>query len=296
VAPDRLRFDFTQGEPLSREQIEAVEKQVQEWVDQDIPVVTTERNLDEARGMGAMALFGKKYGETVRVVEVGRAGQDEQRVSLELCGGTHVGSTGVIGPFHVTSETGIGAGLRRIEAVTGPGAVEFFRQRDSALQQSAELLRCAPEDVPSRVARLQQQFRDTEKQRDLLLTQGSQAAALDDRAVQVSDISVIVLRQDGLDADALGKVADQAATKAGNTVVVLAAVRDDRVQFVCKVSREVVKRGVHAGSLVKALATRTGGGGGGRPDFAKAGGRDIAQVDEALALAPDLVRQMLEQH
>ncbi|HET6384227.1 MAG TPA: alanine--tRNA ligase [Armatimonadota bacterium] len=309
VAPDRLRFDFSHTEPLTGAQIQEIERLVQDWIDDDIPVVTSEHSLEEARSLGAMALFGEKYGERVRVVQV--AGEEApEKVSLEFCGGTHVSSTGTIGLFHITSESGVGAGLRRIEAVTGPGAVAFFRERDEALRRAADQLRCSPEVVPNRVERVQQQFRDMTKQRDQLLLSGGQRVPMgqvktdsltmvgagsvsSDASVNVGGVSVVAERHDGLDADALGKIADQSCSRLGSGVVVYASVVDGRVLFVSKVSSDLTGRGVHAGKLVSALAAQTGGGGGGRPDFAQAGGRSAEAVDAALAAAPDLVAKML---
>ena len=288
VTPERLRFDFTNPEPLTSADVCEVERIVEEWIDQDLNVITQECDLVEARAAGAMALFGEKYGDIVRMVCVGDA-----RVSLELCGGTHVHSTGVIGLFHITSESGIGSGLRRIEAVTGPGARDYYRGRDEALQAAAEGLRCSADEVSIRVERLQQQIRDLTRQRDGLLTKGAQPAQLLDQAVTINGISVLSIRQDDLNADSLGKIADQAVAKLGSGIVVLASVNEGKVIFIAKVTKDLVKRGAHAGNLVKALASMTGGGGGGRPDFAQAGGRDPAAIDEALAAVPDVIRRML---
>ena len=288
VSPDRLRFDFTHGEPVRPEQLAEVERIVEDWINADLPVVTRECSQDEARAAGAMALFGEKYGDQVRMVRVG-----EIPISLELCGGTHVSNTGVIGLFHVTSETGIGSGLRRIEAVTGPGAAAFFRARNQALEQVADTLRCAPEDASDRVSKLQQQVRDLQKQRDSLLTRGSGPSDLVERAIKVGEASVVSVREDGLDGEALGKVADQAISRLKSGVVVMASAGDGKVLFVAKVSQDLVKKGVHAGQIVKALATRTGGGGGGRPEFAQAGGRSAEALDDALAGVPALVEEQL---
>ncbi|MCA1595179.1 MAG: DHHA1 domain-containing protein [Chloroflexi bacterium] len=211
--------------------------------------------------------------------------------SRELCGGTHVPSTGVIGLFHITSEAGVGSGLRRIEAVTGPGAVSFFRQRDRSLEQAAGQLRCEADDVPDRVARLQQQLKEMQKQRDDLLV-GRGAGQRDDSVV-VDGTAVVIRRQDGLDADTLGKLADRSCSQNRAAAAVVASLKDGKVIFVSKVMPDLVRRGVHAGSLVKALATRTGGGGGGRPDFAQAGGRDADAIDAALSEVPDLISKMI---
>lgn len=289
VAPDRLRFDFSHSEPINGRLLQQIEQQVQEWIDLDLPVNTEEHGLEEARQLGAMALFGEKYGDRVRVVEVGA-----EPISLELCGGTHVRSTGVIGPFHITSESGVGAGLRRIEAVTGPGALQFYREREDALRRTADQLRCNVEEVPDRVGRLQQQVRDLQKQRDDLLVRGAGPSEALDGARMVRDIPVVTVRHDGLDGDALGKVADQAISKLKSGVIVLVSVADGKVLFVSKVSSDAVKRGIHAGNLVKALATQAGGGGGGRPDFAQAGGRNPAAVDGALESVAGLVEGMLK--
>jgi len=294
VAPDRLRFDFTHTAPLSDSQLAEVEALVNARILDDVPVaIEPEVPLAEAKARGAMALFGEKYGERVRVVEI-------PGFSVELCGGTHLQRTSQAGLFKIIAETGVAAGVRRIEAVTGAGAYAWVREQEETLARIARALRTNPRDVLPALERLQAERTELERKvRDLSvrLASGvaagtSSASAQADAVQSVDGIPVLMRGVSGLDSDALAALADQLARSQGSVVVVLGSASDDRVQFVAKVTPDLVRRGVHAGRLLREVARIAGGGGGGRPDFAQAGGRDTSRLAEALAAVPEVVRRM----
>jgi alanyl-tRNA synthetase len=284
VAPDRLRFDFTHVTPVTAEQREAIERRVYEQALADLPVRATWMAQDEALASGAMALFGEKYGEQVRVITI-------DDYSRELCGGTHLSRTGQIGLFKITAEEGIAAGVRRIEAVTGRGAFARAAAHEQTLRAAAEALKTTPEELADRAARLAERVRQLERQ----LQSGPGIAsdadlnALIGRAAEVDGLPVITGRFDGLTPDALRGIGDRLRAKAAPAVIVLGSVADGRVHLVAMATRGAA---VHAGDLVKAVAARVGGSGGGRPDVAQAGGRDPEHLDGALAGTADLVRSL----
>jgi alanyl-tRNA synthetase len=277
VGPDKLRFDFTHGAPLSGEDVRAVEDRVNEWVLSNQPVRALTTTLDEARNLGAMALFGEKYGDVVRMVEVG-----DGSFSRELCGGTHVHRTAEIGLFKVTTETSSAANVRRIEALTGPVAVELLRSRDAALERLAKDLRTRPDQVEEAVARL----RETAKA-------GAAAAPKPEvsveevlaRADEVDGARLLVADVEAADEKQLLELLDRVKPKLGDAAIVLGAPGDGRVMFVASVAPALVERGVKAGAIVKAAAEVAGGGGGGRDTMAQAGGRDPDKLPEAIEAA-----------
>ncbi|MBU0608703.1 MAG: alanine--tRNA ligase [Armatimonadetes bacterium] len=282
VAPDRLRFDFTHHEAVGREVLDEIEDQVNAWVVADLPVQVAAMGFQEARDSGARALFTEKYGDVVRTVTVAD-------VSMELCGGTHCSSTGQIGSVRILSESSIAAGVRRIEAVTGLEAVRHARHVEEELVGVARELGCTVAEVPARVAGLQARL--TELQHELKAARQARSAVdLDSLPVaEVGGLKVVAAEIPGVDADMLSSLVDQIADKNGDGVTVLATVEDGKVVFMAKASDGAVKAGVHAGNLVKELATRCGGGGGGRPQFARAGGKDPAKLGEALAAVVGMV-------
>jgi alanyl-tRNA synthetase len=281
VGPDKLRFDFSHGQGLSVEELRDVEDRVNEWIarnDRVRPITTT---LDEARRLGAMALFGEKYGDVVRMVEIG-----DGEYSRELCGGTHVRSTAEIGAFHVLSETSSAANVRRIEALTGPAAVEFLRERDRLLADVAATLRARPEDAPNAVRALAQDRRRLEKALEDGGAQGATSQAdverLAGRAEEVAGAQVLAATVDVSDAKLLLDVADRVKGRLPEAAILLGTAADGRVHLVASVSPALVERGVKAGAVVKAAAQVVGGGGGGRDTMAQAGGRDPAKLGEAI--------------
>ncbi|MDH7482567.1 MAG: alanine--tRNA ligase [Armatimonadota bacterium] len=288
VDPERLRFDFTHPSPLSPEELARVESIVNTEIYNSLPVEIYQTTLEQAKEDGAMALFTEKYGGQVRVVRIGD-------VSLELCGGTHVSNTSQVGIFKIVSESSVGAGLRRIEAMTGLAALAYLNEREALLNAAAEILRTAPTDVPDAVRRLVENLKTAEKRiSDLqrrIVSGGAEELA--SRAVDVNGIKLIAARVEG-DAEALSTLADGLANKLKSAVVVLGAPADGKVIFVSKVTADLVKKGFNAGDIIREVAKVAGGGGGGRPDFAQAGGRDVGKLDEALEKARELVKKKAE--
>ena len=288
VAPDRLRFDFSHDAPLTREQIEAVERLVNEQIRRNAEVRAEVRPYEEAVAAGAMALFGEKYGDEVRVLSIGD-------FSVELCGGTHVRRAGDIGLFKIVSESGVAAGVRRIEAVTGERALRWVEENEERLQRVAELLRGRPEEADEKLRQLLERQRRLERELERLrqrLAAGG-AGDLASRVVEVDGVKVLAARLDGADAKALRSAVDQWKARLGSAVVVLGTAGEDgKVRLAAGVTDDLTDR-LKAGELVNEVAARVGGRGGGRADFAQAGGTDAARLDEALAAVPELVRARL---
>ncbi len=290
VAPDRMRFDFAHLRALANEELDAVEQAVNRWVRQDAPVSWQIMPLEDARRDGAMMLFGEKYTDTVRVVSV-------EGVSRELCGGTHLDRTGKIGLFVITQETSVGAGLRRIEGLTGRGAERFVRERLQLLDQLAERLGTPTvEGAAERVAELQKRVRRLARELEHAQAKlaGQQAAGLTAAVVEVSGVRVLAVRVEAPDVEALRGQVDALRDRLGSAVIVLGAVIDGSPRLVAAVTDDLVARGMHAGDLVQEVAKAVGGGGGGRPHLAEAGGRDGTALDAALAGVPVLVEQVVQ--
>ncbi len=284
VDADRLRFDFAHFAALSKDELRQIEAGVIELALHDDPLDPQEMPLEEARALGATALFGEKYGERVRVVRIGE-------FSKELCGGTHLTHAGAVGGFAIVNERGVGSNLRRIEAVTGREAQALAVQQRELLEVAAEELKCRPEEVPAHLEALQIELR--EKQRELNRLQMKGAGALADElinnVVEVNGVKLIAARVEGLGSESMRSLADELRTRLGSAIVVLGATSDAGVQFIGGVSKDLVEAGYHAGNLIREVAKITGGGGGGRPDFAQAGGKNPERLDEALAKAKELV-------
>jgi alanyl-tRNA synthetase len=283
VAPERLRFDFTHGAPVKDRDLEQIETLVNEKVQDNIVVDPFWTEKDEALRMGALALFGEKYGQRVRVVKIGD-------FSTELCGGTHLDATGQIGLFKVVGEGAVAAGVRRLEAVTGPAALRYVGQEEAALRETADLLRIPPLEVPRRLGKLLEEQRALEKRLAELEARlaRSRAQELVAGARQVGGVAVVVARLDGLDPEGLRTVADSVRERLGSGVVCLGSVADGKVSLVGAVTKDLIKR-VHAGKLVQHVAKAVDGGGGGRPDLAQAGGKNPAALDGALTSVYDWV-------
>jgi alanyl-tRNA synthetase len=279
VGPDKLRFDFSHTQRLSEEERRGVEDQVNEWILRNDPVRPLTTTLAEAQRLGAMALFGEKYGDVVRMVEVG-----DGTYSRELCGGTHVRSTAEIGLFKITSEGSSASNVRRIEAVTGPEAVRLLRHHDDLLHQAADALRTQPERLPEAVAALRAQARAAAKAGAAV--EGPDASDLAARAAQVDGAVVLAEVVDARDAKALMDIADRVKGKLGDSAaIVLGTAVEGRVHLVAAVTPALVQRGVRAGDVVKIAAQIAGGGGGGRDTMAQAGGRDPDKLPEAIEAA-----------
>jgi len=283
VDPTKLRFDFNHHKPVSESELQSVEDEVNATIRANLPVTVEEMSYDDALKAGALAFFGDKYGDRVTVVRMGD-------YSTELCGGTHVARTGDIGVFKVDGESGVAAGVRRIEAATGAGALEEIRRHEALLGEIAGLLRAGEQDAKSKLEKLLGQQRELERRIQELqgkLAGGASRDLLAD-ARTVDGATVVATRVDGLDDQGLRDMADRIRERIGSGVVVLGAVRDDRVLLLAAVTKDLTKR-FHAGNIIKQLAPMVGGGGGGRPDFAQAGGKDASRLDAALAAAYDLI-------
>ncbi|MGE5573259.1 MAG: alanine--tRNA ligase [Bacteroidota bacterium] len=288
VSDSRLRFDFSHHSALTDDEIRRVEDMVVGWVLADVPVEPVEMSLEEARATGAMALFGEKYGERVRVVRIADC-------SHELCGGTHVGRTGEIGLVKIVSEAAVASGVRRVEAVTGRMVLELMRSQQVVLESAADVLRGRPDELPQKVARLAQEIRAREKEIESLKAKmaGSQVEALLGRAAEIDGSKIVVAETEGLDPAALRELADRVRTHLASGAVVLGSRSDGKALFVAMVTKDLVDRGLRAGDIVKVAAEVAGGGGGGRPDMAQAGGRDVAKVQEALRQARSRIESVL---
>ena len=284
VGPDKLRFDFTHGERLSPEDLAEVERLVGGWLASNHAVRAIETTRDEAERLGAMALFGEKYGDRVRMVEI-------EGVSRELCGGTHVSATSEIGLFHVTTETSSASNVRRIEAVTGPEAARLFQERTQRLNEIAARLRVPEHEVVNAVERLSERVKELERQ-----PKGGSDDWVDFLVRAANDsggVLVVAEARSGRDASSLRDTSDRVRQKLGDAVVVLGSDLDGRVHLVANVAPSVVEKGVKAGDLVRAAAEVVGGRGGGRDTLAQAGGRDPEKLPEALATAKAEIEKAL---
>jgi alanyl-tRNA synthetase len=290
VGPDKLRFDFTHGKGLTEEELRDVEDMVNRWILQDQPVHALTTTLEEARRLGAMALFGEKYGEVVRMVEVG-----DGSFSRELCGGTHVRRTAEVGLFRVVSETSSAANVRRIEALTGPVGVELMRRHDVALSDTARELRVTPEAVPETVRELRARVRELERSGGGAKSGGGavDVDALAASAVELDGAQMLVSEVSAGDAQALLDIADRLKGKLAEAAIVLASAGQERVDLIATVAPSLVERGLKAGEIVKLAAAEVGGGGGGRDTIARAGGRHPGRLGEALDAARTAIQTAL---
>ncbi|MCS5635079.1 MAG: alanine--tRNA ligase [Myxococcota bacterium] len=277
VAPNRLRFDFTHDSPLSEEEIERIEDRVNEWIEANSAGTTQIKSYEEAVEDGAVAIFDEKYGDEVRVVSFGEC-------STELCGGTHASATGDVGILKVISETGIAAGVRRIEALTGLGALQYIRQQEQSARAAADFLRVAVDDLPTRVEKLVADARKLEKEVEQLrsASRGSEAADLLDGVKEVEGAKILGARLEGLDAKSMRAMVDDLRGRLGSGVVLLMSEHEGKVLLAVGVTKDLVDR-FKAGDLIREAAGVVGGGGGGRADFAQAGGKDASRIDEAIA-------------
>ncbi|MCL6434973.1 MAG: alanine--tRNA ligase [Leptolyngbyaceae cyanobacterium HOT.MB2.61] len=281
VAFDRLRFDFHCPRPLTPEELQQIEDQVNTWIAEAHTAQTYILPLAEAKARGAIAMFGEKYGSEVRVLDV-------PGVSMELCGGTHVSNTAEIGLFKIVSESGVAAGIRRIEAVAGPAVLEYLNVRDTIVRDLSDRFKIKPEEIPDRITGLQNELKATQKQLDALKGQLALAKAneLLAKAEPAGNFQILVAQLDGVDPNSLMAAAEQLQQKLKNGAVVLGSVPEEgKVSLVAAFSPEVNKRGLQAGKFIGAIAKLCGGGGGGRPNLAQAGGRDTSKLPKALAEA-----------
>jgi alanyl-tRNA synthetase len=290
VGPDKLRFDFTHGTALSAEDVRTVEKDVNRWILESHPVRAISTTLEEAKALGAMALFGEKYGDVVRMIEVG-----DGSFSRELCGGTHVRTTSEIALFRILSESSNAANVRRVEAITGPEAVRFVGDRDRELERAAAVLRVPPEHVAESVRTLSDRVRELERAARSGAA-GNGAIDIDTLAastVQVSGANVLTETVSAADGQALLEIVDRLKGRLGDAAIVLGSAGDGRVDLVASVAPALVERGVRAGEIVKLAAQEVGGGGGGRDTLARAGGRDPDRLGAAISAARTAIEAAL---
>ena len=290
VAFDRLRFDFNCPRPLTPEEVQQVEEQMNTWIAQSHDTCISTMPIAEAKAKGAIAMFGEKYGDEVRVIDV-------PGVSMELCGGTHVNNTAEIGLVKIISETGISSGVRRIEAVAGPAVLEYLNLRDKVVKELSDRFKVKPEEIPNRINSLQSELKASQKQlealkQELALAKSDQLLA---KAESVAQFNILVAQLEDIDPDALKTAAERLQQKLGNSAVVLGSVPDaGKVSLVAAFSPEVNKKGLQAGKFIGAIAKICGGGGGGRPNLAQAGGRDPSKLAEALQTAKNQLIEALQ--
>lgn len=288
VTPDRLRFDFTHFSAMTAEELKKVEELVNQEIQAGLDVVTQEMSLDEAKKTGAMALFGEKYGEKVRVVKMGD-------FSTELCGGTHVGNTGTIHAFKIVSEAGIAAGVRRIEALTGEGLMAYYHKTEEELHEAAHAAKTTPADLKSKIEAMMAEIKALQAENDKLKSKLAKESLGDvmDQVKEIHGVKVLAAKVSDADMNGLRSLGDQLKEKLGEGVIVLASVQGDKVNLMATATDAAQKQGAHAGNLIKAIAACVGGGGGGRPGMAQAGGKNPAGVDSALEKAYETVAQQL---
>jgi alanyl-tRNA synthetase len=290
VAPDRLRFDFVHFQQITGEEIDRIERIVNEQITRNTAVSTEVRSTQEAIEAGAMALFGEKYGDQVRVVSI-------PGFSMELCGGTHVSATGDIGFFVIVAESGVAAGTRRIEALTGAGAVAWAQHQRATLSSVLDVLHAAGDQAVAAIERLQSETKRLSREVSQLKTKvamggGAATAGPSDDTIDVGGVKLARRKVADLDKDALRGLADSLKAQIKSGVVVLASAGDGKVQVVVAVTPDLTSR-VKAGQIVKEIAPIVGGGGGGRPDFAEAGGKQPEKIDEMLAASEQVVAKLL---
>ncbi len=289
VEPDRLRFDFHHFSALSKEELLKVEKEVNAKILEDMEVEVREMPVDEAKSLGAMALFGEKYGNIVRVVKTGN-------YSIELCGGTHLESTAQAGLIKILGESGVAAGVRRIEALTGSKALEYFNEKEEQLNSIAAALKSTPQDSLRRVETMSAELKAAQKEIEQLkekLVSSSFDEVLG-KAADINGVKAVTARFDQLDMDALRNSCENLRSRIGTGVVVLGSAFGGKVSFVAMASKDAVERGAHCGNIVREAAKAAGGGGGGRPDMAQAGGKDASKLDDALQSALEAIKTQIK--
>jgi len=289
VTSSRLRFDFAHFQAMTAEEIAAVEKLVNQEIQLNLPVITAVMDIEEAKKSGAMALFGEKYDEKVRVVSIGD-------YSKELCGGTHVANTGMITLFKIVSEAGIAAGVRRIEALTGDGVIAYYNEMETRLQEIAQALKTNPDHITDKIVHIQKEIKDLQSENESLKSKMAQDSLGDvmSKVVEISGIKVLATELKDVDMNGLRDLGDSLKEKLGEGVVVLISANGEKVNLLAMATQGAMDKGAHAGNLIKAVASIVGGGGGGRPNMAQAGGKDPAKIPEALAKVTDIVTEQLQ--
>ncbi len=288
VSADRLRFDFTHFQAMTAEEIKKVEDIVNEKILEGLDVTTTETSMEEARKMGAMALFGEKYGDVVRVVNMGG-------YSVELCGGVHLKNTAQAGSFKIVSEGGVAAGVRRIEALTGEGALKFYQSQGDELKQVCAITKTTSENMVKHIEDLLKQQKEMAKEIEALKAKmaGSAAEDIIKNTENVNGVNVVCAVIEDTDTNGLKTMGDELKNKLGSAVVVLASVKEGKIGLVAMATNDAVKKGAHSGNIIKAAAAVCGGGGGGKPNMAQAGGKDASKLAEAVEKAKEVIKEQL---
>ncbi len=286
---ERTRFDFSHGQAMTAEEIKKVEEIVNDKIAEDLTVETKIMSLDEAKKTGAMALFGEKYGDTVRVVMIGD-------FSKELCGGTHVGHTGEIASFKILSESGVAAGIRRIEAITGRNVTAYYQDMEEKLNSAARILKTSPASLLERAEHLMAEIKALQSENESLKSKAAKAALSDvsDQVTVVKGVKLLATKVSGVDMNGLRDLGDQLKAKISEGVIVLISDVDGKVNMVAMATDDAMKKGAHAGNLIKGIAALVGGGGGGRPNMAQAGGRNPAGIDAAIAKAAEILEGQIK--
>ena len=284
-----LRFDFSHFSAMTAEELEQVEKAVNEKIAENIPVVTKLMTLDEAKKSGAMALFGEKYGDTVRVVCV-------DDYSKEFCGGTHVSNTGEIQAFKILSESGVAAGVRRIEALTGQGVFDYYNDLEKKLEEAAKIVKATPANLQEKLEHLMADLKSLQAENESLKSKAAKEALGDvmDQVQDVNGVKLLAVSVADVDMNGLRDLGDQLKEKLGEGVVVLASAKDGKVNLIAMATDAAMKQGAHAGNLIKGIAALVGGGGGGRPNMAQAGGKNPAGIDAAIAEAAKVLAGQID--
>ena len=285
----RTRFDFSHFKAMTEEEIKKVEEIVNEKIAEGLPVVTDVMSLEDAKKTGAMALFGEKYGEKVRVVKMGD-------FSTELCGGTHVTNTSQIGQFKILSESGVAAGVRRIEALTGSNVRAYYDQMEAEMKEAASVLKTTPADLIEHIRKLQEELKAVKSENESLKSSAAKEALGDvmDKVQEIKGVKLLAAAMKDVDMNGLRELGDQMKEKLGEGVVVLISESEGKVSLITMATDGAMARGAHAGNLVKAIAPMVGGGGGGRPNMAQAGGKNPAGIDNAIAEASRVLEGQLK--
>ena len=288
VADDRLRFDFSHDQAMTDDEIKKVEEIVNAEIAADLTVRTDVMSIEDAKKTGAMALFGEKYGDTVRVVNMGDW-------SIELCGGTHVAHTGVINTFKIVSEQGIAAGVRRIEALTGVGAMNYYKDIEATLIRAAAAAKSEPSKLADKIQALMEEIKSLQSENQSLKDKMAKAAAADvmNDVVEANGVKILPVKLSSVDANAMRTLGDDMKQKLGKSVIIIASDNDGKVSLLVMASDDAVAAGIHAGNIIKQIAPMVGGGGGGRPNMAQAGGKDASGIDAALAAGVETAKNQL---
>ena len=286
---DRTRFDFSHFQAMTADEIKAVEDLVNEKISEGLDVKTAIMGIEDAKKSGAMALFGEKYGDEVRVVKMGE-------FSTELCGGTHVKNTSQIGQFKILSENGVAAGVRRIEALTGDNVRAYYEDLEKKVHEAAAMVKATPDTLADHIRKLQDELKAVKSENESLKAKEAQNALGDvmDKVVEIKGVKFLASSVKDVDMNGLRDLGDQLKEKLGSGVILLISEKGGKVNLMTMATDDVVKKGAHAGNLIKAIAKEVGGGGGGRPTMAQAGGKNPAGIDSALNAAPAVLEGMIK--